>query len=407
MRLVDQYRHVRHQTNVVCQPLQIEDYMAHSAPWASPAKWHLGHTTWFFETFILIPFVQEYHAFDSRFNFLFNSYYNAVGDRLARAHRGSWSRPGVSDIYRYRQVVDEAIIGCLSVSEEQIPQEIRSRVVLGLHHEQQHQELILTDLLHHFSVNPFCPAYTQRRPRPSTPVEALHFEVFQGRIAEIGHVGDDFAFDNELPRHRVLLHPFALANRLTTCGEYLAFIEAGGYHDPKWWLSDGWDVCRANNWEAPLYWRREQGKWHRFGLHGLVEIEPEQAVAHVSYYEADAFARWSGARLATEFEWESVFASATPEGSFVDSQTYEPTTLRAIGEVWQWTASAYLGYPGYRPFEGALGEYNGKFMCNQFVLRGGSCLTPSSHFRTSYRNFFSPETRWQMTGILLAKDVLR
>jgi ergothioneine biosynthesis protein EgtB len=418
-RLADAYAAVRQQTERLCEPLAAEDYVVQSMPDASPVKWHLAHTTWFFETFVLAAGRDDYVPFDSHFGFLFNSYYNAVGDRLPRARRGLLSRPTVSEVHRYRAHVDEQMLTLLR-KDAPLPLSLASVVELGLHHEQQHQELILTDLKHAFGANPLRPAYRDS-PVPSShyrlgdheKATALNWLPFPAGVRWIGHTGDGFAFDNETPRHRVYLEAFLLADRLTTCGEYRAFLDAGGYARPEAWLSDGLAARRAHDWTGPLYWEKHDGCWMQFTLDGLRPVRDEEPVCHVSFYEADAFARWSGARLPTEAEWEAAAEACPSGGSFLEGDRLHPSTSQApvpgaaaqmFGEVWQWTASPYVAYPGYTPLAGALGEYNGKFMCNQMVLRGGSCATARSHFRSSYRNFFPPEARWQFTGVRLARN---
>jgi len=364
---------VRAATEALCTPLEIEDYSAQSMADASPTKWHLAHTSWFFEEFVLRQATPAWR-------FLFNSYYEAVGPRHERPQRGLLTRPTVAEVMAYRHSITarmEALLasGRLSALELKI-------VTLGLHHEQQHQELILTDLLHLFSCNPLLPVYRETPPagpRPSTP---LTFQAFPGGVVEIGHTGESFCFDNELPRHRVYLQPFRLASRSVSNGEFREFIRAGGYTQPAHWLSDGWNTVQHEGWHRPLYWR--ESLQEAFTLAGVRELDEHAPVAHLSFYEADAFARWAGARLPTEFEWET----ARPPG----------------GEVWEWTSSAYAPYPGFRPAGGALGEYNGKFMANQFVLRGGSAFTPAGHIRPTYRNFFYPAARWQVSGLRLAGD---
>jgi ergothioneine biosynthesis protein EgtB len=352
-------------------------------PDASPVKWHLAHTTWFFETFVLERHAGGHRPFHPAFRFLFNSYYNAVGEQFPRPQRGMVSRPGLQEVLRYRAYVDAGmarLLGGRALSAEAL-----DLVELGLQHEQQHQELILTDVKHLLSLNPLEPAYGARAPHPARTAQPLAWRACEGGAVEIGHDGTGFAFDNELPRHGQLLVPFEIASRPATNGEYLAFVEDGGYRRPELWLSEGWQAVLAQRWEAPLYWRRRDGAWHEFTLRGLQPLDPECPVSHVSHFEADAYARWANARLPTEFEWEHA--------------------ARDGGQVWEWTSSSYGPYPGYRPAPGAVGEYNGKFMSNQYVLRGGSCATPAGHARRSYRNFFPSAARWQFSGVRLARDV--
>jgi ergothioneine biosynthesis protein EgtB len=404
------YRDVRRLTLALGEPLAVEDYGVQSMPDASPTKWHLAHTSWFFETFVLAAFRRDYAPFDARYKYLFNSYYNAVGERLPRERRGVISRPTVEEVFRYRAHVDSHVLEL--PHEDSRPAELDAVVVLGLNHEQQHQELILTDLKHALGLNPLRPAYRERAPGPAPAAAPVEWLTYPAGVRWIGHEGEAFAFDNETPRHRVFVDAFRLADRLTTCAEYLAFMEAGGYDRPEWWLSDGWAARQAQGWVAPLYWEKPGGEWVQYTLDGVRPVRPGDPVCHVSYYEADAFARWSGARLPTEAEWETAAQDCHLSGSFLDAGRLHPAPAapsesggppaQMFGEAWQWTASPYVAYPGYRPAAGALGEYNGKFMCNQMVLRGGSCATPLSHFRRSYRNFFPPDARWQFTGIRLA-----
>jgi ergothioneine biosynthesis protein EgtB len=401
--LLHDYRAVRALTERLCAPLSPEDMNVQSMPEASPAKWHLAHTTWFFETFLLAD-RPGYRPFHPHFAYLFNSYYNAVGDRWPRPQRGLLSRPALDEVLRYRRHVDAHLGELLSDGPED------ALVRLGLEHEQQHQELLLTDVKHAFGANPLRPAYRDRPAGQDHPVPDLEWVAFSEGVRWLGHSGAGFAYDNEGPRHRVFVGAFCLAARPTTSGEFQAFLDEGGYDRPELWLSDGWDARRRLGWSAPLYWEKVEGQWWSLTLNGFQPIRAADPVLHVSYYEADAFARWAGARLPTEAEWETAAAAAAVQGSFLDSDQLHPGCAtgggleQLCGEVWQWTASPYTAYPGYRPPEGALGEYNGKFMCNQMVLRGGSCLTPRSHFRVSYRNFFPPEARWQFTGIRLARD---
>jgi ergothioneine biosynthesis protein EgtB len=414
-RLAALYREVRGLTEALCAPLAVEDFVLQSMPDASPAKWHLAHTGWFFETFLLGPHLPHYRPFNPRYGYLFNSYYNAVGDRVPRPERGLLTRPTVEEVYRYRAYVDEQMLALLSGAGAEALSRLRPLVELGLHHEQQHQELLLTDLKHLFGCNPLRPAYRELAPTPSAPVPQLHWPTYAPGVRWVGHDGRGFAFDNEGPRHQVYLQGFQLASRLVTNGEYQAFLHDGGYDRPELWLSDGWNACRAHGWQAPLYWERDGGRWLVFTLGGVRDLDEAAPVCHVSYYEADAYARWAGARLPREAEWETAAAVVPVQGNQLDSGYLQPLPpagpaddglpRQLFGDVWEWTASPYVAYPGYRPAAGALGEYNGKFMCNQMVLRGGSCVTPPGHVRPTYRNFFPPEARWQFTGIRLARDV--
>jgi ergothioneine biosynthesis protein EgtB len=439
------YDAVRRQTEALCEPLEVEDYVIQSMPDASPVKWHLAHTTWFFETFVLLPHVPGYRPFHPQFGFLFNSYYHTVGPRWARHQRGLLSRPTVAEIYRYRASVDEEMAKLLRQAHTTEFKDIARVVVLGLHHEQQHQELIVTDLKHAWAANPLHPVYRAAAPEkdyaaPTLPSpcarESVVWRAFPEGLSWIGNSpthpslidgkvqAGGFAFDNESPRHRVFLDAFQLSSRLITNAEYRAFMADGGYQRPELWLSDGWATRQTREWTAPLYWEDRDGKWSVITLAGLQPLNPAEPVCHVSFYEADAFARWAGARLPTEAEWETAAAAAPVTGHFLEGGRFHPTaqTLplaqgngsegeggglfhQLYGDVWQWTASPYVGYPGYEPPTGALGEYNGKFMCNQFVLRGASCATPRSHARRTYRNFFPPDVRWQFSGIRLAKEL--
>ena len=380
--LAERFPLVRKASERLAQGLSTEDCALQSMPDASPVKWHLAHTTWFFETFVLDRYAIAHRLFHPSYRFLFNSYYNSIGEQYPRPRRGLVSRPGLDEVLRYRAYVDERmaqLLGGTTLSDEAL-----GLVELGLHHEQQHQELILTDVKHLLSLNPLEPAYGAHAPHPAPAQRALAWQACEGCTVEIGHDGAGFAFDNELPRHRQVLAPFELASRPATNGEYLAFVQDGGYRRPELWLSDGWNVVRAQRWEAPLYWRRRDGAWHEFTLSGTAPLDAARPVTHLSQFEADAFARWCGARLPTEFEWEHAAENH--------------------GEVWEWTSSSYGPYPGYRPAPGAVGEYNGKFMSNQYVLRGASCATPPGHARRTYRNFFPSAARWQFTGVRLARD---
>ena len=416
--LGSRFRATRDESERLAAPLSPEDQTVQSMPDASPAKWHLAHTTWFFETFLLGALQPRYQVFDPGFGYLFNSYYNAVGARHPRPQRGLLTRPSATDVLAYRAYVDRAMDDFINGADEPRWQRAAPLVALGINHEQQHQELLLTDILHLFSLNPLRPAYRDDLPRDDHAVSTapLSWIEFAGGIAEIGHSGDDFAFDNEGPRHQVLLQPFRLAGRLTTNGEWKQFIADGGYRRPELWLSDGWATVQAEGWTAPLYWQEQDGSEEVLGmtLSGLRPIEDAAPVAHVSYYEADAYARWAGKRLPTEAEWEAAAAKMPLSGNTLGSQRLRPCPLpspapesrvhQMIGDVWEWTQSPYQPYPGFRTSPGAVGEYNGKFMCNQFVLRGGSCVTPDGHTRATYRNFFYPYQRWQFSGVRLAED---
>lgn len=382
-----------------------EDMMLQSMEDASPPKWHLAHTTWFFEEFILKPRVKGYESPDNRFAFLFNSYYVQAGPRHARDKRGLVSRPGVATVMDYRARVDEAMRALLA--EDRIDaEEIAALTELGCHHEMQHQELLVTDLLHAFSFNPLLPAYRDPAPAPLADEIPLAFTSFEGGLVEIGHDGRGFAFDCEGPRHKTFLEPFLFADRPVTNREWLGFIEDGGYASPTLWLMDGWAARQKGDWTHPLYWWRQDDAWWTYTLRGPQRLDLEAPVTHVSYYEADAFARWSGGRLPSEAEHEVVTRETPIAGNFLESSELRPLPGAGFwGDVWEWTQSPFTPYPGFRPPEGAIGEYNGKFMVNQFVLRGGSCATPRAQMRPTYRNFFYPHQRWQMLGLRLAKDV--
>jgi ergothioneine biosynthesis protein EgtB len=403
---------VRETTERLVKPLSPEDCQVQSMADASPVKWHLAHTTWFFETFVLSPHAQDFQLFHQSFNYLFNSYYNAVGDRLARPKRGLITRPTLDEVFAYRTAIDRAMVAFLENGRVSMSPAVASVIELGLNHEQQHQELILTDVKYALAQNPLRPAYRDDLESFSSASPGpLDWVFFEGGIKWLGHEGADFAFDNELPRHRVFCEPFQLAARLVTNGEFQAFMADGGYDRPELWLSDGWNALKSHGWHSPLYWEILDGAWWTQTLGGFRQVEPTEPTCHVSYYEADAFARWAGARLPTEAEWESAARGQEPDGNFLESGHFHPQAAvigpgiaQCFGDVWEWTASPYTPYPGSRPTAGALGEYNAKFMCNQLVLKGGSCVTPASHIRATYRNFFPPDARWQFTGIRLAKD---
>ena len=436
--LLTRFAQIRAQTQALATPLSVEDCQAQSMPDASPVKWHLAHVTWFFETFVLEKFEPVFKPYDPAFRVLFNSYYNAVGDKHPRPERGLLTRPSLATVLAWRRNVDERMAALIQgvPLQDAHAAELATLIELGLNHEQQHQELILTDIKHLLSMNPLAPVY-----RPAWPLAAIapspaRWLAQPGGQVSVGHDEGDatstaFAFDSESPRHSQWLAPYALMNRLVTHGEWLAFVQHGGYRDPSWWLSAGWDWAQSRRIEAPLYWQRSQGHksetqadWHSFTLHGLVPIDSHTPITHISYFEADAYARWlaasdsrfAGARLPTEFEWEAAVAPDAArhlaQGNFAESCALHPMPLsragdglqQALGDVWEWTSSSYQGYPGYQPWKGAVGEYNGKFMVNQYVLRGGSCATPTSHIRATYRNFFPTGARWQFSGLRLARD---
>ena len=413
--LLRRYGATRARTETLAAPLSAEDQTVQSMPDVSPTKWHRAHTSWFFENFLLTPFAPDYRAFDPVYGYLFNSYYEGAGARHPRPERGLLSRPGIADIARYRSHIDEAMEALITRASLATWRKIAPLIELGINHEEQHQELILMDIKHVLALNPLDIAYA---PAPAAPrsgaASPLDFLPIDGGLHEIGYGGNGFAFDNETPRHKVWVEPFGLGARLVTCGEYLAFIEDGGYREPRWWLSEGWATVQREGWEAPLYWQSDAGARTLFTLSGRRTITPDEPVCHVSYYEADAFARWFGKRLPTEAEWEiaATTAAVTMTGNLMDRGVFHPEVATAdgealqqmIGDVWEWTASPYTAYPGFRPLAGVVGEYNGKFMANQMVLRGGAAVTPAGHVRLSYRNFFPPGSRWAFGGIRLAED---
>lgn len=413
--LLRRYRQVRQLTEQLAQPLSPEDQMLQSMPEASPTKWHRAHVTWFFETFLLQPYLSGYCVFDEHFGYLFNSYYEAVGPRQPRPERGLLSRPTAGAVAQYRRYVDAAMTELIGQADPGTLEAIAPLVELGLAHEQQHQELLLTDIKHALAKHPFAPAYLPPQTYTREAAAPMEFVAFEGGIVTIGHDGDGFAFDNEGPQHEVLLRPFRIATRPVTCGEYLAFMEDGGYQRPEFWLSDGWAMVQQEEWQAPLYWSRSpRGSWQIYTLNGRRAVDPAEPVCHVSFYEAAAFAEWAGRRLPTEAEWEHAARSPLrrANGHFLDRLSPHPRccntpagVLQMFGEVWEWTRSAYEPYPGFRPAAGAVGEYNGKFMAGQWVLKGASCATPRGHSRPSYRNFFYPHQQWQFTGLRLAKDL--
>jgi ergothioneine biosynthesis protein EgtB len=404
--LAARYSHVRRVSLEICEPLQTEDFVVQSMPDASPAKWHLAHTSWFFEQFLLKPLLTGYRVFHADFEYLFNSYYQTVGRMHERPQRGLLTRPTVHEAVRYREHVDEHMQKLFAMRPDD--KQLMSIATLGLNHEQQHQELMLTDIKHLFSRNPLLPAYKVGSAEASDGAAPMRFVAFDGGIHEIGASGVHFCFDNELPRHRTLVEPYALADRLVTNGEYLEFIRDGGYRRPQFWLSDGWSTVQRDGWTRPIYW--SQSLDSEFTLFGPQALDAGTPVCHVSFYEADAFARWAGARLPSEAEWEIAAESLPVIGNLLNTGALHPTSAgvqpgmkQMFGDVWEWSASPYVAYPGYQPPAGALGEYNGKFMCNQLVLRGGSCVTPADHIRASYRNFFYADARWQFMGVRLAR----
>ena len=417
--LAARFAQLRSDTLRLAAPLTAEDCQVQSMPDASPTKWHLAHTTWFFETFVLEVHAPDFVPFDADFRVLFNSYYQGVGDQHPRSQRGLVTRPTLDEVLAYRAHVDAQVQQLLAVRGDDTA--LATLVALGLHHEQQHQELLLTDIKHALSFSPGHAPYAKRWPMAQVQPQPLRWCRFDGGLVEHGFDAardGDFAFDNETPRHRVFVAPFELASRPVTHGDFLAFIADGGYRQPSHWLSMGWDWVRAGKRVAPLYWQAVDGGWQLHTLQGCVDIDPRTPVCHLSYFEADAFARWAGARLPTEQEWELAARSLPPSprlaGNFADSGAFHPmpaphdgggAPLLLFGDVWEWTQSSYAAYPGYRPLPGAVGEYNGKFMCNQYVLRGGSCATPAGHVRASYRNFFPPDAQWQFSGLRLARDL--
>ena len=412
--LLERFHIVRHFSEQLSEPLEIEDYVVQSMTDASPTKWHLAHTTWFFETFVLASSLKAYVSLHPQYNYLFNSYYNSIGERHSRAKRGLITRPTVKETYEYRQYVDEHVHNLLEHCNEQQLKQITPIVTLGIHHEQQHQELLITDIKHVLASNPLHPVYKARVIEAKTP-SALEWISYPEGVFRIGHEGDGFAYDNEGPRHREFVEAYQLGSRLITNQEYLDFMADGGYTNPLLWLSSGWNTVQSEGWQAPLYWEKRDDLWYEMTLSGFREVAPDEPVSHVSYFEADAYARWANARLATEAEWEVAAQDVSMLGNFVENAQFHPIALQdslesgkpsqMYGDAWEWTQSAYLAYPGYKPAPGAIGEYNGKFMCNQFVLRGGSCATSNTHIRSTYRNFFPPDARWQFSGIRLAREV--
>ncbi len=406
------FHSIRKTTENICDPLQPEDFVIQSGFDVSPPKWHLAHTTWFFETFILKKLKKGYREFDKAFAYLYNSYYETVGEFFPKSRRGTVSRPDTTSIMEYRKHVDDALVELILNSEGKLREEVEFLTTVGVNHEQQHQELLLMDIKHNLFSNPGYYPYAETETYTSEKSGEIRWVNFEGGIREIGFTGYGFSFDNELPRHKRYLEPFQLADRPVTNREFLDFINDGGYRNPELWLSDGWHKAREEDWQSPLYWVPDGDQWKQFTLSGLIELNGDEPVSHLSYYEADAYARWSMARLPTEFEWEIASGMSYPsdKDNFMDAAVLRPTASyegelkKMFGDVWEWTSSSYLPYPGFKPLEGSLGEYNGKFMSGQMVLRGGSCFTPLNHIRRTYRNFFAPEKRWPVTGLRLARD---
>ncbi|MCU7796804.1 MAG: ergothioneine biosynthesis protein EgtB [Candidatus Thiodiazotropha sp. (ex Myrtea spinifera)] len=409
-RLLSRYEAVRAVSELICEPLEIDDYQLQSIVETSPPKWHLAHVSWFFETFVLSHFRTDYRSYHPDFNYIFNSYYYTVGNMHPRPKRGMLSRPTVEEVYSYRRHVDEQMRALMASVGSSQWEDLAFRVTLGLNHEQQHQELLLMDIKHNLSVNPLQPTYRSDLPESLTVATPVSWEGRAGGLYEIGHTGKGFSFDNETPRHQVLLRDHSLANRLVTNREYLEFIDDGGYQQPALWMADGWTLINRHDWQHPLYWRFDEGMWREYTLGGTRDLNPDQPVSHVSFFEADAFTRWAGKRLPSEAELELMLnEQQKEEGNFYRTGYLHPMVAlpkgQWFGDLWNWTSTSYASYPGFKPLKGAMGEYNGKFMSNQMVLKGGCCVTPSDHIRASYRNFYYPHDRWPFTGIRLAEDL--
>ncbi len=410
--VLDRYKQIRKFSEKLCEPLEIEDYVIQSMPDMSPTKWHLAHTSWFFETFVLKEIDKNYKSINDQYAYLFNSYYVQAGARFFRPNRGLISRPTVKEVFEYRNYIDHNMIEFLDNVDEDSFNKIKVVIEIGLNHEQQHQELMLTDIKHLFSMNPLYPVYKQFNKADQIEVSNGNWIDFKEGIYNVGYDKDGFFYDNEKPAHKLYLNAFSIADRLVTNRQYLEFIGDDGYNRAEFWLSDGIATVERENWEAPFYWRNIEGRWMYFTLNGFRDVDLDEPVCHVSHYEADAYARWANARLATEAEWEVASENLVIDGNFVESELYHPSNIldenrikQMYGNVWEWTQSSYLPYPGYKIPAGAIGEYNGKFMSNQMVLRGGSCATSITHIRNTYRNFFHAHARWQFMGIRLAKDI--
>lgn len=409
--LLDLFDEVRQHTITLVEPLEKEDMVVQPMENASPSKWHLAHTSWFFETFVLGKYEKDFESLHPQYAYLFNSYYLQTGVPFTRSKRGVITRPTVDQVFEYRRYVNDQMRNFINSCTEEVWEDAAAVVEIGIHHEQQHQELIITDTKFLLAQNPLLPVYKPIDQQRSSSKSALNWIAFEEGIAEIGSNGDTFTYDNEHPRHRAYIHPFELSDRLITNEEYLEFMEAGGYEDSSLWLDEGWAAVQQNNWKAPLYWFKREGKWMEFSLAGAEQLNPYVPVCHISYFEADAFARWKGCRLPTEQEWEYACDDRQITGNFVESGLIHPISSnqnedglkQMFGDLWEWTSSSYAPYPGYTPLPGALGEYNGKFMANQYVLRGGSCATSETHIRKTYRNFFHTDARWQFSGIRLAR----
>lgn len=414
--LLERYAEIRSFTEKLTETLETEDFVIQAVEETSPVKWHLAHTSWFFEAFVLKKGMPEYEALHPQYDYIFNSYYVQTSDPHCRDKRGNLSRPTVKQVFEFREFINENMHNFITGLDEEAFREWEPVIEIGLNHEQQHQELLLTDLKFLLAQNPLYPIFLERTRNDAADPGPMSWVEFDEGVYEVGHPGGRFGYDNEFPEHKTYLYPFGISNRLVTNGEYLEFMNDGGYSDVRLWLDEGFSAVEREEWTSPLYWIKRDGEWHHYTLNGVEKLDLNEPVTHISYYEADAYARWAGVRLPTEKEWEAASKKAEMKGHFVESMNVHPAgiadtaskgddLIQMFGDAWQWTQSAYSPYPGYKPFPGALGEYNGKFMVNQYVLRGGSCATPGSHIRRSYRNFFHAHARWQFSGIRLAKDM--